>query len=135
MTADIQRNIVSGSNSDNRYMPRWHVNRPLSYQLEGDNELRRGVIKDLNYIGACINIDRLPNIDQAINLTVQLSKTDFVKLNGKVVWMKGSDDQVQVGVNFKYVDSKERDIIFEHAFEINREEIVGNFFKGWENKK
>ena len=124
------------NNTDKRYLPRWDVSNRVLFQIEDNESKHEACTKDINLTGACIlsksNID--PN--EKIELTIFLSDKAFVKIKGSVLWAKPQDDEtVKAGVHFDLISEESQDLIYQHAFEIERKQIVNNWFKGWDRNQ
>lgn len=117
--------------SDQRYFPRWEVNNRVLYQLEDQADIMQGKTKDLSCAGACIAVDR-PLTNQKIKLTFFLSRNASVDVEGNVLWsLKTDEGDVEIGVAFTEISPQSQDLILQHAFEVNREEVVRHWFDGW----
>ncbi|OGX18626.1 MAG: hypothetical protein A2Y04_03690 [Omnitrophica WOR_2 bacterium GWC2_45_7] len=124
-------NLNGTSNSDGRYFPRWQVQNRVLYQLENEAQMYEGSTKDLSCAGACLCVDKEIKLNQKINLTVYLSDKERVTLTGEVMWSKQENQYNQIGVIFFNTSSQAQDLILQHAFEINKEELMKHWYKDW----
>ena len=115
-----------------RYFPRWEVTDRVVYNVDGDREPREGTTKDISCAGVCIIGDRHLTPHQKIQLTVHLSESAWIKLNGHVQWVRNNNDMLHMGITFYETPDHAQDLILQHAFEIDREKVVKQWFKGWE---
>ncbi|MDO8580646.1 MAG: PilZ domain-containing protein, partial [Candidatus Omnitrophota bacterium] len=86
--------------------------------------------------GTCIATEETYSPDQSVKLSIYLSESTIVHLDGKVKWCKSSQAQGHerlVGVLFTNVPEKIQDLILEHAFELNRAKLVDHWFKDWKS--
>jgi len=119
------------SSSDKRYLPRWEVNNRILYKLESDPSLQECRSMDISCTGAClVTPDPLP-AKQKVDLTVYLSETIAVKLQGQIVWQKQLNSGNLTGVLFTNTSPEVQELILDHAFEIKREDLVKHWFQGW----
>lgn len=123
---------VSSADSDLRYFPRWEVDDDVLCQLEGESEVREGKAKDISCAGACIIGDWRSTPDQKVQLTIQLSKKVKVELNARILWVRANNDQREMGVTFYNTPDKIQDSILQHAFELDKEKVLKQWFKGWD---
>ena len=127
---------MSLDDSDQRYLPRWEVSNRVLYQFDNDNEPHEGKTKDLSCAGVRIETGEKLVLKKDIKLTIYLSADISVTVNGKVAWTKPSKDhQSEIGITFQNVPEQVQETILQHAFEINREEVVKHWFKGWDGEK
>ena len=130
---DRDQGHSSFKNSDTRYFPRWEVTDRVVYNIDGDGEAREGRTKDISCAGACIIGDRYLSPHQKIQMTVHLSEAISIKLNGHVQWVRHNDGASHMGVTFYETPDHIQELILQHAFEIDREKVVKQWFKGWED--
>ena len=125
--------VPKSSEKDNRYLPRWEVQNRILYRLEDGQDIHEGCSKDISCSGACVFVPEIVLADQKIKLKIYLSDEDFVEVDGKILWNKFTEEGNLVGINFCNTAPDVQDLIFQHAFEIKKEEIIQHFFKGWDN--
>ncbi len=122
---------MSSNDSDKRYFPRWEVEEPVFYRLDGEGESFKGTTKDISLRGACIiggwNIEP----QQKVEMTIQLSKKKAVKLNAHILWVRFKNGQPQMGVTFYNTPDHVTDSILQHAFELDKDKVLKHWFKGW----
>lgn len=126
-----ENNISKGI--DMRYFPRWEVNNRVSYHLEGHKESYEGKTKDISCAGACIAGNGQVTLHQKIELTLQLNDVTRVKLKGHILWVKIENNQPQMGVTFYDTPDEVQNLILQHAFEVDKEQVVKQWYKGWED--
>lgn len=122
------------SGEDQRYFPRWEVRNRVFYQLEDQGDVLQGQTKDISCAGACISVDG-PVSSRKIKLTVFLSKDTSVELEGDVLWCRPAKNETQVGVSFQNTRPEVQDLILQYAFEVDRSNVVNNWFKGWDQEQ
>jgi len=118
---------------DVRYFPRWEVEDNVSYHLEGESEVHSGKTKDISCAGACIatgGTQIAPH--QKVKITIQITDDITVNLNGHILWVKNENGQPLMGVTFYNTPDSAQDTILQHAFEIDREKVLAQWFKGWD---
>ena len=121
------------SGSDNRYLPRWEVTNRVVFHLDDQNHHPlEGQTRDLHCEGACILVNRELKPRQRLKLNIELDKNITVDLQGFVSWCKTSGGQNLVGITFTDTSDAQKDLIFQHAFELNRDEFVKKWFNGWD---
>ena len=125
-------------NTDKRYLPRWQSLSPVKYVLNDNAKYFAGRTQNLNSSGACIETafslekSTRPLIpQQKLELIIYLSDMHIVRMTGRVVWASDEDGKIKAGIRFDEVDEETQQMIFEHAFEYNKKDIVKNWFKGW----
>lgn len=118
--------------SDQRYLPRWEVRNRVTCQIEQQNRIFDAETKDLSCSGVCITTSEVIRFDQRLKLTVYLSRNKSVSISGKVVWIIPGPFQNLVGIQFYNTTEDDRALILDHAFELNRSELVKHWFRGWE---
>lgn len=131
--SDQNSEHVSSANSDSRYFPRWEVDQRVFCVLDGEAEAREGKTKDISCAGACIVGDWHIAPHQKIQLTIQLSKGTKIKLNAHILWVKSNNDQREMGVTFYDTSDEVQDSILQHAFEVDKEKVLNQWYKGWES--
>jgi len=124
---------ISSANSDSRYFPRWEVDEQVFCQLEGESEVREGKTRDISCAGARIAGNWQISPRQKIKIIIQLSKTAKVSLNAHILWVKTNSDQQEMGVTFYDTPDDIQDSILQHAFELNKEKVLKQWFKGWDD--
>ena len=115
-----------------RYFPRWHVDDRVIFQLDGGREHYDGQTKDLSCAGACIISSERVEPRQKINITVYLSEDTKIKLNGYVLWVGSDQGRVCMGVSFYDTPDAIQDLILQHAFKINKDQVLKQWYKGWD---
>lgn len=119
---------------DVRYFPRWEVKNRVLFQLEDDLETLEAHTTDISCAGAQICVPKSLTLDQKVKLVIYLSKTDYISVNGKVVWVKNLDGTNHLGIQFYNTPNNVQDLILKYAFELNHNDLRSQFFKGWEKK-
>ena len=117
---------------DQRYLPRWEVCNRVICSLEEKEKIFQAETKDLSCAGACIATPEPIGLDQRLRLTIYLTKNQSVTVSGSVIWVKLMQDNHFVGIQFYNTSEEDQSVILEHAFELNRDELVKHWFKGWE---
>jgi len=123
----------SFENNDMRYFPRWEVNDPVLYHLDGGKESYEGQTKDISCAGACITGAGNVSPHQKIKVIVELAEGVKIKLNAHILWVKIENNQPQIGVTFYNTPDDVQNLILQHAFELDREKFLKQLYKGWEN--
>lgn len=123
---------ISSTDPESRYFPRWEVDGHVTCQIDGEMETHEGKAKDISCAGACIVGDWNIAPRQRIKLTIQLSKGAEIRLNAHILWVRSKDDQREMGVTFYGVSDEIQDSILQHAFELDKEKVLKQWFKGWE---
>jgi len=123
---------ISSADHDSRYFPRWEVDDQVLCQLEGEVETHEGKTKDISCAGACIVGDWNIAPHQKVKLTIQLSKTTRIRLNGHILWVKTNNNQREMGITFYNTPDDVMDSILQHAFELNKEKVLKQWYKGWD---
>ncbi len=119
-------------NDERRYFPRWEVNNRICYRLEPESFSHECRSRDLNCCGACLLTKQSLPPDQKLKMTVYLAEDVCVHVEGKVLWSKPQkNEQYLIGVNFLETSKKIQDLILNHAFEINKNDLVRHWFQGW----
>jgi len=124
---------MSSGEADLRYLPRWEVSNRVMYRTDGENDFHEGRTKDINCAGACI-VGNTPVAPQHnIEMTVQLSPKTTIRLNARILWAKFGANETQMGVTFYGASEETQDSIFQHAFELDRDKFLKQWYKGWDN--
>ena len=126
---------AQSNNSDQRYFPRWEVENDVYYHVDNESHPRHAKTKDLNCAGACIKTAHTFEPQDHVQLAIQLAPNKVVKVSGRVMWSRPSEaNHHDVGLLFEGLTEEDKDLIFDHAFETNPQEIVNRWFSGWEDK-
>ena len=133
MAAEVPESDTLNS-TDRRYLPRWEINNRVLYRLDDHGQTYIGCLKDLSSSGACVHVDQNLPLNQKLNLTIRLSEVRIVNVEGKVVWNDDIKNHHYIGIHFQNVTDHAQQLILDHAFELNHEEVVNHWFKGWEGK-
>ena len=103
-------NQDASNGKDMRYFPRWEVQNPVLYHLEGKTEAFDGQTKDLSCAGACVMSKGKVVPHQRIKMTVELA--EGMKINLRNLWSRmpltRADVQMLHGVLRQMVRWKER---------------------------
>ena len=123
----------SFEDNDMRYFPRWEVNDPVLYYLDGETESYEGQTKDISCAGACIT--GVGNVfpHQKIKVIIELAEGVKINLNAHILWVRIENNQPQMGVTFYNTPDDVQDLILHHAFELDRDKFLKHLYKGWEN--
>lgn len=114
-----------------RYFPRWEVNNRVLYRTDGDKELYEGKTKDISCAGARIVGGTQGSPHQKIKMSVQLSEGTTIRLTARILWVKCDVEKPEMGVIFCDISDDIQDSILQHAFEIDKDKVVKQWFKGW----
>lgn len=117
---------------DQRYFPRWEVENRILYKLENSAEPHTGTTKDLSCAGARLTTKDPLLPRQRLKLTIRLSLTTEVVVNGRVIWQDQTRSPYPTGVAFYNTSGKAQETILQHAFEIDREKVLNQWFRGWD---
>ena len=123
----------SFENNDMRYFPRWEVNDPVLYHLDGGKKSYEGQTKDISCAGACITGTGNVSPHQKIKVIVELAEGVKIKLNAHILWVKIENNQPQMGVTFYDTPDDVQNLILQHAFEVDRDKFLKQLYRGWEN--
>jgi len=116
-----------------RYFPRWKVDERVVYHLDGESEPREGATRDISCAGACIVGEGPIEPHQKVKITVELAERTKIKLNGYILWARNKDGQLHMGVTFYDTPDEVQDLILQHAFELDKEKVLKQWYKGWED--
>jgi hypothetical protein len=119
--------------TDMRYFPRWEVNNKISYHLVGQKNSHEGETKDISCAGACIAGNGNITPHQKIEMTLQLNDITRVKLKGHILWVRIENNNPQMGVTFYDTPDEVQSLILQHAFETDKERLVKQWYKGWDD--
>lgn len=132
--ATLMANEMQKSDADKRYLPRWEVKNRVAYRLDNDRELREGQTRDISCTGACISVNEYLKPNQKVNMTIYLTDGKSINLDGRVIWIKLSEYENEIGIQFENMESKSQELILDHAFELDHNKLVDYWFKGWDGK-
>lgn len=118
--------------SDQRYFPRWDVQNRVLYSSESDPHLRHGHTKDLSCAGACVYLHERLSPRQKVRLNIHLSPKSVVGLHGTVIWQDAATSPYLTGISFYETSDEAREVILQHAFDLDRNKILEHWYKGWE---
>ena len=124
-------NINQKSTTDGRYIPRWQVRNRVLFHLDNQDKVYEAYTLDLSYSGVCIVVDKNVPTNSPLWLTISLSPVKSIYLKGNIIWTKHLEDQKMLGIRFEYISDPDRDLIYEHAFEINKGEMIKKWYSGW----
>ena len=119
---------------ENRYFPRWEIDKRAEYRLQQSNAEKEARAIDLSCSGACIVTPEPLLPTQKVKLNIYLNNATVVTISGKVVWVKHWSNKNEAGVDFDSVDQRTQDLILEHAFSLNKQDLIKYWFKGWNGK-
>lgn len=122
---------MSSGEPDLRYFPRWEVNNRVLYRIDEDKEFHDGKTRDISCAGACIVGHAQAAPHQKIKITMQLSEGATIKLNARILWVKTGPDELAMGVAFYDTPDKVQDSILQHAFELDKDKVLKQWYKGW----
>lgn len=120
--------------SEHRYLPRWKVNNRIQFKTSQDPQLHEARSRDLSCAGACLVTEQPLAADQKIEMTIFLDERTAVEVHGKALWNRAYAAGNLAGIAFYNTTMEIQDLILQHAFEIRREDVVNQWFKGWEKK-
>jgi len=118
--------------SDQRYFPRWEIDKRVVYQAKNIPDEKQSRAIDMSCAGVCILCEEQLLPTQEIRLDIFLSEATIIRMTGHVVWVKNFANQNQAGIIFNEIDQASQDTILEHAFNVNKKDLVRYWFKGWE---
>ncbi|MBU0467473.1 MAG: PilZ domain-containing protein [Candidatus Omnitrophica bacterium] len=120
---------------EKRYVPRWEVKNAVTGIIDDKIDMQ-GETVDLSCAGTCISIDKdLGEVNQQVQLTVYLSETAKVDLQGNIVWAKNVGDKKEVGVKFFNTSSKIQQMILDYSYDVDRTTVVNHWFEGWSDSE
>jgi len=117
---------------EQRYIPRWEVHNRIFYQLMDDSERREASSRDLSCAGICLQTDQEVAVNQKVKLKVYLSENKSIDLQGHILWTQQTPRGYLAGIAFEDIKPENQDVILDYAFEINRDDLVDHWFKGWQ---
>jgi len=118
--------------ADHRYFPRWEVDSRVLFQTENDPEFHEAHTKDISCAGAALCTQYPLTQHQKIKITLFLPNGTPVNLHGEVLWASTRENQEQLlGISFFNTAPEAQQLILQQAFEIDRKQLVSNWFKGW----
>lgn len=123
-----------GDVHEKRYIPRWQVDNRVCYQFESGGNAHECRSKDLSCSGICLQTDQGMIPEQNVKLTIDLSDSVSVKVDGRILWSRPSLGWNLAGISFSNVDPEVQDLILDYAFEVKKEDVVKHWFKGWNEK-
>ncbi len=124
---------------EKRYLPRWSVRDRVLYQLENQLEVMEGEIENLTCSGVCIHTKGSTRWNdfaagQNVKISLYLSMTSIIGVNGRVMWVERLNEyskEKRVGISFYNTSANIQDQLLEYALQSDREEIVRQWFHGW----
>jgi len=125
----------TSNSEDKRYLPRWKVDNRVLYRLNNDQELKEAYSRDINSAGLCMCVAEDIAQGDKVKLTVFLAEETSVKAQGKVVWTRHSFGPKQVGILFFDLTDQTQDLILQYAFEVDKQQTIDHWFKGWDGQK
>lgn len=120
--------------SDQRYFPRWEVNKRVLYEVERKPDVNEGQTRDISCTGMCISANEALTPGNKIKVVLFLTEADVIRLTGEIIWNKSFGKQDQMGISFSNISQKNQELILEHAFDVNRQQLINHWFKGWDGK-
>ena len=120
---------------DQRYLPRWEIKNRALYSLNSDQPPKEALTQDLSGTGVCLLTRESIIPHQKIQMTIYLSEGTMVNVHGNIVWIRPSVNQNRIGINFHEVSDEAQELILQHAFKINKAEVLKHWFNGWDRKK
>ncbi len=115
---------------DRRHLPRWKINNRVLYHLEDHPQTQVGCLKDLSTAGASIFIDKALQLEDKLKLIIRLSEVRIINIDGRLIWIKEDKNTFLIGVSFYNVSEHCQQLILDHAFELNRQQLVEHWFQG-----
>jgi hypothetical protein len=116
---------------DARYLPRWLARNHVQYHLPKESTLYPAFTRDLSYSGTCLITDSQNPTASVLWLKIMLAPAKSIYVKGQVIWTVLDGKEKQLGVKFEYISDPDRNLIYEHAFEINKTTMINKWFSGW----
>ena len=128
MLPDITR---GDHHAEQRYFPRWKINKRAQYQIEPNHEQKEARIVDLSCSGACLVSEEVLFPHQKLKLNIYLNDATAVTVSGRIIWTNRWFQRNEAGIQFDPINYKTQDLILDHAFDLRKEDLVKYWFKGW----
>lgn len=109
--------------SDNRYFPRWKVNKHVEYREAGRNVFL-SYTKDLSLDGASIVVFGNPPARRRIQLKIHLADKKNFEAEGRIAWSKSELTHKLLGIVFENLSKKAQGLILHHAFELRENHLL-----------
>jgi len=116
---------------DHRYFPRWKIDRRAQYHLMQRLSEKEARAVDLSCTGTCIVTQDPLLPTQKLEMNLFLNDATALTVRGRVVWVKHFPKLNEAGILFDAIDQKTQDRILDHAFNLNKDDLVNYWFKGW----
>ena len=126
---------AKGGPQDRRYIPRWEVSSKILYQLHDDIDIQEGRTQDLSCVGTCLHSEKDLLANKKVKLTIYLSEDTTIQVDGHILWTKKTPKGNFAGILFKDIKPEMQDLILDYAFEINKDDLVKHWFKGWDTNR
>ena len=121
--------------SERRYFPRWKVDKEVLYHVGTLPAERAARTIDLSCRGACILSPEPLLPTQRVVLSIILNKVKIANVSGHVAWIRHFPKQNEAGISFDDTDEETQNMILEHAFSFQKEDVVNYWFNGWDGPK
>ena len=128
---DQNQNPQQPQRSEQRFLPRWIVNRRVLYQKESEPFFKECRSKNIHCDGACITPPEGLYPNDKLTLAIYLSDDVAVHVQATVRWVMNHAQDYIVGLQFKNVPAKVQDMILQFAFSCNKEAMIKHWFQGW----
>ena len=115
---------------DRRYLPRWEVHNKIFFKAEDATIPHECFSKDINSIGACIVTDQPLDLNKRLQLKIFLADDIRpIEALGRPIWNLGKENQHMVGIRFERITAEAKDLIFQYAFEYQRDDLMKHWYK------
>ena len=74
------------------------------------------------------------SVNEEIKVTLYLTETETIALDAKVAWIRTRGNEIHAGVVFIDIPQEAQDTLIDYAFTVQPDQVVKNWFKGWEEK-
>lgn len=115
---------------DQRYFPRWEVANKVIYKRDKAVHFHECLSRDISNTGLCLQTYEKLEENQKVFLTVELADGVTIQVHGVVVWKKSDGCHFLVGLQFEDISEKNQDMIFNCAFECERQHFNKKWFEG-----
>ena len=130
----VAKPVANGA--ERRYLPRWEVNNRVLCRTDADLDLPhecRSV--DLSCSGVGLVARDKIEPQQKVKLTIYLTESKAIEVEGRVVWHKLSLYGHLAGVIFENAPSDIQDTILRYAFEFKKRDVINHWYEGWGGEK
>jgi len=115
---------------EKRKLKRFNSPFPVSYFNASSAQKASGVLKDISYGGAKLQMPPSINVSPAQIISLGILFPDItLNVSGSIAWVIDSFDKKEIGIKFSHLTDTGKETIYNNIFKYFREEITRKWWK------